>query len=105
MGFVLRHRWGGTERDPALAKIDDLLAELDKPDDDHPDVSLTHESGWCLAAFPSGLVVYENLDDEDARPRHMRAVSRDRVAALMRALAGGDLERLEAEPWYDGYGR
>lgn len=81
-----------------------MLAELDGPEDDeHPDVALTHESEWCLSAFPGGLLVWENVEEDD-EPRHMRNVARADVRRLWLALAAGDLETIEAEPWLPGYG-
>jgi hypothetical protein len=35
----------------------ELLAQLEERDPEHPDAWLTHESGWTLAVFESGLVV------------------------------------------------
>ena len=80
-----------------------LLAELDAGDDaEHPDVAIAHESGWTLSAFPSGLVVWENV--EDGEPRHLAGVSRERVRAMFDALAAEDLDAVEAQEWQPGYG-
>ena len=44
---------------------DRIFAELDEPlDDEHPNVSIEHESGWGLSAFQSGLLVWENVEDD-----------------------------------------
>ncbi|MFJ3823534.1 hypothetical protein [Streptomyces nodosus] len=32
-----------------------MLDGLAHADDEHPDVSLTHERGWCLSAFCDGI--------------------------------------------------
>jgi hypothetical protein len=83
--------------------LDAVLDELDGPDDDeHPDVSLTHESEWCLSAFQGGLLVWENL--EEGEPRHMTGVSRSDVRRLWAALADGDIARVDEEQWVPGYG-
>jgi len=79
-----------------------ILAELDINDDEHPDVSLTHESEWSLAAYSSGLLVYENIEAGD--PRHMKNVSRDQVLRLWCMLSEGQLAEIEAERWLPGYG-
>lgn len=100
--FHISDRMGAATVDPDLATIDRVLAELDEPvDDEHPDVSLTHESGWCLSAFPSGLLVWEHLDEN--APRHMHDVPRETVRRLWLALAVGDLATIEREHWAPGY--
>jgi hypothetical protein len=79
------HRNGDTSLgDPGLPSIDAPLDELDLVDDEHPDVALNHASGWTLSAFPGGLVVYENVEEDD-EPCHLRGVERDAIARLMRA--------------------
>ena len=72
------------------------------PDDEHSDVSLTHESEWCISVFRSGLVIFENLEGDE--PRHMRLEHPMDALPLWQRLAGGDLEALEALPWLPGYG-
>ena len=71
-------------------------------DKEHPDVALTHESGWCLSAFPSGLLVWEN-DEINSGPRHMKAVPREEVLRLWLQLARGEIGTIEAEPWKSSY--
>jgi hypothetical protein len=81
-----------------------LLAELDRPvDDEHPDVSVTDDgTAWSVAAFPSGGLVFENLD-EDGEPRHMTDVPREGAIRVLTLLARGDLAALETLPWSPGY--
>jgi hypothetical protein len=80
-------------------------------DFEHPDVSLKHETEWCLSAFLSGLLIWENVGDvsEDADPipegelvRHMKGVSRQKVLELWLKLAAGDIPAVDAEPWLPG---
>ncbi|SDT20572.1 hypothetical protein SAMN05216421_3149 [Halopseudomonas xinjiangensis] len=80
----------------------ELLAQLDIEDEEHNSVSLTHESEWCLGAYPGGLVVWENL--EQGEPRHMKSVSREYVLKLWLQLGQGNLAAIEQEPWRPGYG-
>jgi hypothetical protein len=97
-------RMGAAHHDVNDEAIDRILAELDGPlDDEHPDVSIVHETGWGLSAFQSGLLIWENVEDDD-EPRHMRPVPRAVVRDLFRLVAAGDLDALEAEPWQPGYG-
>ena len=106
MAFHTRGRWGAGASNPPLERCRVLLQELDSDSDDleHPDVCLAHDSGWALSAFPSGLLVWENVEDEDQPPRHMTGVSRARVLALWLRLAKGDVAAVDAEAWLPGYG-
>jgi hypothetical protein len=102
MSYHVSRRWGGSDKNATIEQMREALAELAVEDVEHPDVALTHESGWCLEAFPSGLLVWENL--ETGEPRHMRDISRDRVLELWQRLAVGDFAAIEIEPWKPGYG-
>lgn len=102
MSYHVNRRWGGSDDNPTIEKMREALAELDAEDIEHPDVALIHESGWCLGAYPSGLLIWENL--EEGEPRHMRSVSREHVLDLWQLLARGEFATIEAEPWKAGYG-
>ncbi|MEV0409191.1 hypothetical protein, partial [Actinoallomurus sp. NPDC050550] len=98
-------RWGREVDDLSGERLAELLAELDGPDDpEHPDVMISHESGWTLSAFTSGLLVWEDPEDADGVSRHMRDVPRSLVHTLFRAVAAGDLEAVDDQPWSPGYG-
>ena len=58
----------------------------------------------ALRATASGLLVWENGEDETHPPRHMTGVSRARVLALWLLLADGDVAAVDAKPWLPGYG-
>lgn len=75
MSYFVSTRWGGNEREPTLVRMRQVLAELDADDIEHPGVSLTHESGWSLGAFPGDLLTWENVEAND-EPRHMNGVAR-----------------------------
>ena len=102
MSYHVSRRWGGSDKNATVEKMREILAELDVEDIEHPDVALTHESGWCLGAYPSGLLVWEHL--EEGEPRHMRDISRERVLELWQRLAVGDFAAIELESWKPGYG-
>jgi hypothetical protein len=106
VSFHVTNRMGEMFNSPDSETIDRVLAELDDPiDDEHPDVDLTHESGWSLGVFPYGSVTWENVEDRDAPgPRHLDAVSRAEVRRLWLALAAGHISEIESEPWLPGYG-
>ncbi len=101
MGYHLSSRWGDDESEASLDRMREVLAELDVDDGEHPSVSLTHESEWCLGAYPDGAIVWENLEEGD--PRHMTGVSRDQILKLWTKLASGDLAAVEKERWLPGY--
>ncbi|MFF5933379.1 hypothetical protein [Streptomyces sp. NPDC012508] len=90
---------GGTVDEPDPETMRRVLAGLADADDEHPDVSLTHESGWCLGAFRGGLLVRENPDDDSVAPGRMREAAREEVLRLFGLLAAGDITSVEALPW------
>lgn len=48
--------------------------------------------------------MFENVEESDAPPRHMRNVAPERVIELWKRLAEGDLAFLERLAWSAGYG-
>ncbi|MFF8955495.1 hypothetical protein [Streptomyces sp. NPDC014894] len=99
MSYFMYDVMGGTvdEHDPeAMRRVLDGLASAD---DEHPDVSLSHESGWCLSAFRSGLLIWENIEDGSVAPVEMIKVTREEILRLFRLLAAGDIASVEALPW------
>lgn len=103
MPFVVTDRAGRSYADPSASQIDAVLAELALDgDNEHPDVSLAHESGWVLSAFGSGLLIWEHVDEGE--PRHIAAATPADVRRLWDALAEGDIALVEREHWSDGYG-
>jgi hypothetical protein len=67
---------------------------------DHPDLSLVHDtSGWVLTLYPSGIVTYENLDDDDDQPRFMTGILKAKALQLWKSLARGDIDALNQLPW------
>lgn len=102
MGYHVTHRMGNMDDGP-YSDLSGLLAELDEDADDHEhaDVSVTHESEWCLSVYRGGYITFENL--EAGEPRHMRGVPDEKIISLWRLLADGDLGAIESEPWQPGY--
>jgi hypothetical protein len=101
---TLTHRSGATTQYQGASDLRALVAELDDAEDaEHSDVAVAHPSGWALSAFPSGLVVWENVE-ADAPASHRSAVSRDEVARLFELLVSGDFEGITALAWQPGYG-
>jgi hypothetical protein len=95
---------GDMEDEPSLDSLSALYGELAYDDEEHPDVSLTHESEWSLGAFGSGLLIWENLETENNEARHMKNVPKEKVLELWRKLAEGKIDEINEEPWLPGYG-
>ncbi len=94
---------GISELNPDAERMQALIAQLDMPDfeeADHPDLSLVHDpSGWSLTLYPSGIVTFENLDDDDTQPRFMTGIDRAKSLHLWKSLARGDIDGLKQLPW------
>jgi hypothetical protein len=103
VNVVLTHVDGGCDELAELAQLEQLLAELDAADREHPDVAVSVESGWTLSAFANGLLVWENVES-DASPGHRAGLSRAEQLRVMTLLAVADLEAVEAMGWEPGYG-
>lgn len=73
---------------PKWAALWHFSHELLGPLSTHNGLSLTHESGWCVSAFGSGFVCFENVETGDG-PWHMRGPSTDAVLKLWELLAQG----------------
>ena len=102
MAYHVTTQFGATERDPSPERMAAVIDGLDPDDEEHPDVSLTHDSEWCISVFASGLVIFENL--EDGEPMHMRGLSRRQILDLWQTLARGEIDALRALPWKPGQG-
>ena len=103
MSYFAYDRMGSTVPSPDANQRRRLLDSLGREDPEHPDVSLTHESGWSISAFPSGLIVFENVETGEG-PWHMRSVPAARTLELWDALAVGKHVELVSLPWVDGHG-
>ncbi|MGW7486374.1 hypothetical protein [Streptomyces sp. NPDC054786] len=99
MSYFMRDVMGGTLDDPDTATMAQVLEGLADADDEHPDVSLSHESGWCLSVFAGGLVLWENTEDDSVVPGEMRVSGREEALRLFGLLAAGDVTALEELPW------
>ncbi|MEU7829720.1 MULTISPECIES: hypothetical protein [unclassified Nonomuraea] len=99
MSFFMYDLMGETIDEPDADAMRRVLDGLAEADDEHPDVSLSHESGWCLSAFTGGLLVWEDTDDDSVAPGEMRKVSREEMLRLFGLLAAGDITTIEELPW------
>lgn len=102
--YVVLRWWGETEDELPPERFLEVIDELSAADAEHSSVSLKHESEWDLSYGKSGTVIFENVEEREAKPRHMSGVSPSTVVELWTRLAHGDLEWLERQPWKSGYG-
>ena len=102
MSFHICFVFGGTESNPPLDRLEDLYADLELADQEHTDVSVEHESGWGLSAFPGGRLIWENVEG-DGPACHMTGVPREKVLELWAKLTRGQIEAIASEPWLPGY--
>lgn len=103
MSYFITHRYGSMDREPSLAALPELLAELEeRPEEtEHGSVALTHESEWCISVSRGGYVIFENL--ENGGERHMNEVPVAKILRMWEQLAAGEISALEALPWLPGY--
>lgn len=105
MAGVRTHPYGEQDTDLAPSALDELVTELSLGDREHSGVSVMHESGWSLAAYRSGTIVWENVEDDAVAPRHRTAVTPSEVRRLFGLLADGDIVAVDEGTWAHGYGR
>jgi ArsR family metal-binding transcriptional regulator len=94
---------GISELNPTIARMDELIEQLDEisyEDAEHPDLTLVHNStAWAITLYPSGIVTFENMEDDDESPRYMKDVSRQDALLLWRTLSRGEIAELKARTW------
>src|SRR4051794_19599831 len=101
MSYTVTARWGEGYDAPSEERMREILAQLDAEDPEHPDAWLSHESGWTLSVFESGLLVWENLESS-REPQHQIGVPREKALNLWLKLAHGEIAEIEKEPWSPG---
>ena len=86
------------------AWLEQLLASLDwGGKQEYPDVSVTHETGWCVSAYATGITVLENVQTNEG-PWHICGAPQDYVLSLWRLLAEGNIDQVRSGDWQPGYG-
>jgi hypothetical protein len=102
MTTCLERRWGGGGKNPKEVDLRAALAELAKPDEEHPDCWLSDENGWTIAAHQSGKVVLENPESDEG-PWQMKNQTHESILDLWRLLQAGDIQAIRAKAWNAGY--
>ena len=103
MSYWVNHLMSNSDIGFPIGSLADLYAELAEADQEHANVSLTHESEWSLSGFSSGLLIWENVAGE-GEPQHRRNVSKEKTSELWSFLASGSIEAINRENWLQGYG-
>jgi len=102
MGYGIRHLDGSGEDDPPISTFEALYSELQRADGEHNDVAvIDDDTGWCITAYPSGLVIFQSLADGSAY--HMRNMDRVTTIRLWTLLARGAIEDIRKLPWEAGF--
>ncbi|HVS70259.1 MAG TPA: hypothetical protein VHQ47_03275 [Phycisphaerae bacterium] len=104
MSFYVSNQQGESERDVTPERMAQLLVGIDPADVEHPDVWLTHSSGWTISVFGSGLVILTNLAARGTLAMHQRLAGPLMALPLWEQLARGDVAGVQARPWQPGYG-
>ena len=98
--YSVETRWSGSETEPSIERMREILNELSTQDPEHPDTWLTHSSGWTLTADEDGALTLSDADFEVVG--HLANVARDRVLHLWTQLSQGDVEAIRNQPWVSG---
>jgi hypothetical protein len=102
LSYLVTRWWGEECEDLSPQEFADVIGELEQADREHGDVSLKHESEWCLTYTRSGTMVFENVED-GRNPIHMKRVSAVDAARLWKLLAEGHLDAILLEEWLPGH--
>ncbi|MEJ0000361.1 MAG: hypothetical protein WDO13_15090 [Verrucomicrobiota bacterium] len=63
-------------------ELREILAELDVRDPEHPDTWLTHENGWTLSVYATGLIIWSK-SNSPGESRHQIHVSREKAVEAL----------------------
>lgn len=102
MGYVIRHLDGSGDDGLPTSSFESLYDELRYADGEHNDVAvIDDDTGWCITAYPSGLVIFQCLADGIAF--HMRGIDKLQVIQMWMQLSRGDLDGVRKLPWKSGF--
>jgi len=102
MSYWMNDVMGASIDEPDEARIREIVSELQTiADDEHPDVSLTEESGWSLSVYRDRTLLWENVEDPDVPPRKTTLSSWDEVIAALLTLAREDISAVNGMDWQE----
>ena len=100
--YSIMHLDGSADEGSPATSFESLYDELSLSDGEHTDVSVTDaDTGWCIAAYASGLVIFQCL--ADGASFHMRGVNRLQAIQMWSQLSRGDLDGVKKLPWKAGF--
>ncbi|MFB6951169.1 hypothetical protein ACFCXP_16210 [Streptomyces niveus] len=92
--YSMHDNMGEAFDEPDETRIREILAELSNADEEHPDVSLKHESGWALSVFPDKFVRWENAEPGRPEPLDAMLSSWEDIVGLLLMTARGEIEEV-----------
>ena len=102
MGYGIRHLDGSSDDDVPTSSFEPLYDELLRADGEHNDVAvIDDDTGWCITAYPSGLVIFQCLANGTAF--HMHEIKKPQVIQMWMQLARGALDNVRELPWKEGF--
>lgn len=99
MTYFMNDLMGETVDQPDENRIRQIVAGLEGADDEHPDVALSHESGWSLSVFSDKTLLWENVEDSSIEPREATLESWDEVVRILLELSRGNIAEVERTDW------
>lgn len=99
MSYFMNDLMGETIDDPGEAQIREVPNELQHADEENPDVSLQHESGWSLSIFSDKTLLWENVEDSSVSPREARMNDWETVMSVLMMLSRGDIGGVSEIDW------
>jgi hypothetical protein len=107
MAYHVTHVFGDMDT-PSAEDFRTVLGELGSADQEHSEVSLSHESGWTISVSAGGRLVLENIEERGSA-RHMVGLDplgrdKERILEIWASLAQGELDKVtESFSWEPGY--
>jgi len=97
MPFHTTDREGITRLNPDTDTMRAIIASLQDDVPEHPDVWLTHDSGWTISLFPSGLAVLEN--EHTHNTSQIENITPDQALQMWLQLSQGNVQSLLKQNW------
>ncbi|WP_306316268.1 MULTISPECIES: hypothetical protein [unclassified Streptomyces] len=96
MSFYMNDVMGASVDEPTESQIRGILSGLEKADEEHPDVSLGHESGWTLSVYGDKTVLWENVEDPDIEPQQVTLPAWDAVVDVLMQVSRGEFDTVSS---------